>query len=48
LKRALDALGVACDDRYYPGEAHAFHAFVFRKQARECWEHLFAFLRKQL
>lgn len=41
---ALRALGVVADDRYYPGELHAFHAFVMRAVARRCWTDTFAFL----
>jgi acetyl esterase len=44
LSRALDALGIKNEARYYPGEMHAFHAFVFRKAAREAWRDSFAFL----
>ncbi len=46
LARALGTLGVPAEDRYYPGEVHAFHAFVFRAQARRCWEDTFAFLAR--
>jgi acetyl esterase len=48
LKAALDRMGVYCDTRYYPGEAHAFHALVFREAARRCWGHTFRFLDRQL
>jgi acetyl esterase len=44
LAHALRARGVACEDVYYPGEVHAFHAFVFRPQAQKCWGDTFAFL----
>jgi len=44
LKAALDRLGVPCDARYYPGEVHAFHAMVWRENARRCWHDTFAFL----
>ena len=44
LKAALDALGVRCEARYYPGERHAFHAFVMREAARRCWRDSYAFL----
>ena len=33
LDRALKALGVECEARYYEGELHAFHALVWRRQA---------------
>ena len=29
--------------RYYPGELHAFHAFIWRTQARQCWADWFEF-----
>ncbi len=48
LARALDALGVPHELRLYPGEAHAFHAFVPRPAARECWRHELAFLDRHL
>lgn len=44
LAAALQRLGGVCTARYYPGELHAFHAFLFRRQARECWRELFRFL----
>jgi acetyl esterase len=34
--------------RFYPGEIHAFHAMVWREQARRCWQECFAFLSAQL
>jgi acetyl esterase len=48
LKAALDARGVPCEARYYPGELHAFHAVFFRRAARLCWQHSFAFLDRVL
>lgn len=44
LATALRALGGTAEDRYYPGEVHAFHAFPFLPNARRCWQHKFAFL----
>jgi acetyl esterase len=44
MHAALAALGADVEVRYYPGELHAFHAFVFREPARACWEHTWAFL----
>lgn len=44
LARALEALGVEAEARFYPGEIHAFHALVFRESARACWGHTFDFL----
>ena len=34
--------------RIYPGEMHAFHAFVWREQAQRCWQECFEFLSAQL
>jgi acetyl esterase len=44
LARALQALGAIAEPRFYPGELHAFHALVFRPNARRCWRDTFAFL----
>jgi acetyl esterase len=44
LGAALQRRGVAAQTRYYPGELHAFHALVFREQARACWRDTYAFL----
>src|SRR5690606_1008769 len=44
LAKALEALGTRCEARYYPGEIHAFQAFVWRDQARACWRHTHDFL----
>jgi acetyl esterase len=46
LKAALDRRGVTCEARYYVGEVHAFHALVFRPNARRCWQHTFEFLER--
>jgi acetyl esterase len=48
LKAALEKLGVPCQALYYPGEIHAFHAFVMRANARRCWRDTFAFLDEHL
>jgi acetyl esterase len=48
LKAALDRLGAVCEARYYAGQAHAFHAMVFRRAARRCWGDAFDFLERQL
>ncbi len=37
LERALAARGVPTRARYYAGEIHAFHALLWRPQARLCW-----------
>ena len=48
LAKALEALGTRCEARYYPGEIHAFQAFVWRDQARACWRHTHDFLETTL
>jgi len=48
LAAAWRRRGVTCEERYYPGEMHAFHALVWRKQARECWAEQFDFLNDQM
>ena len=44
LAAALDALGVDNEHRVYPGEVHAFHAFLWRPAARQAWADTWAFL----
>ena len=41
---ALARRGVPGEVRIYPGEVHAFHAFVWRPAAKRCWRDTFAFL----
>ncbi len=48
LERALRSMGVECEARYYEGEVHAFHAFVWRRQARRCWREQLAFFDRLL
>lgn len=48
LGRALEALGVEHRLAIYPGEVHAFHAFVWRRHARACWRATHEFLRDVL
>lgn len=48
LARALEAIGARCDARYYPGELHAFQAFLWRAQSRQCWQETHAFLNEIL
>ena len=48
LSGALGVLGGEAEARYYRGEPHAFHAFVFRKNARLCWQDQFAFLARHV
>jgi acetyl esterase len=47
LAAALRAVGGRCEAPVYPGSGHAFHAFVFREQARRCWRDTFAFLERE-
>ena len=44
LAEALTARGVPHTAQYYPGEFHAFHALVWRPEARRCWHDSYAFL----
>lgn len=48
MHTALTALGAPCEARYYPRGIHAFHAFVFRKEAQRCWRDTYAFLDAHL
>ncbi|HVV87165.1 MAG TPA: alpha/beta hydrolase fold domain-containing protein [Kofleriaceae bacterium] len=48
LEKALARLQVPCEARYYPDEIHAFHALVWRRQARACWRDALAFLDRHL
>ena len=48
LAQALDALGVPCEARYYPGGIHAFHALVWDPVARRCWRDALAFLDRHM
>lgn len=48
MARALRAHGAVAEDRYYPGEVHAFHAFVWRPAAQRCWRETYAFLDQHL
>ena len=45
---ALRALGGTAEEKYYPGELHAFHAFVMRRAARQCWADTYAFLDRHV
>lgn len=42
---ALEGLGVDHRALYYPGEPHAFQAFLWRAQARQSWVETWRFLR---
>jgi acetyl esterase len=46
LKRALDPMGVHVELDVYGLEPHAFHAFVWRPEARRCWRDTADFLRR--
>ena len=48
LAKALSALGVKNEMQLYPGEPHAFHAFVWRRNAKDQWRHTFRFLGETL
>ncbi|HTR49920.1 MAG TPA: alpha/beta hydrolase [Kofleriaceae bacterium] len=48
LEKALAALGVPCEARYYPGGIHAFHALVWDPVARRCWRDALAFLDRHV
>lgn len=48
LQAAVQAHGARCDTRYFPGELHSFHAFVWRDNARTYWQQVFAFLESAL
>lgn len=45
---AYVARGGDCEVKYYPGEVHAFHAFLWRKAAQECWQHHYTFLEERV
>lgn len=44
LAAALARRGVRCEAPEYEGELHAFHALVFRPNARRCWADTYRFL----
>jgi acetyl esterase len=48
LEAALARRGAACEAIYYPREVHAFHAMVWRPQARRCWADSYRFLEHHL
>jgi acetyl esterase len=48
LEKALRALNVPCEARYYPGGIHAFHAMVWDPAARRCWRDALAFLDRHV
>lgn len=48
LAAALGRLNTPCEAHYYPGEIHAFHAFVWREHAKACWRTHLDFLARHL
>lgn len=48
LGEALRKLGGEAEEKYYPGELHAFHALVMRPNARRCWKDTFDFLQRHV
>jgi acetyl esterase len=48
MEAALTRRGVPCEARYYRGELHAFHAFLWRPNALQCWRDTYAFLDRTL
>ncbi len=48
LAVALARRGVVHEAPEYAGEPHAFHALMFRANARRCWRDAFAFLDDNL
>ena len=44
LERALSGLEVPVQARYYPGQGHAFHVLLWRREARDCWREMHAFV----
>lgn len=48
LEKALGALDVPVEARYYPGGIHAFHAMVWDPAARRCWRDALAFLDRHM
>ncbi len=45
MERALRRHGVSVSAPVYGNEVHAFHAFIWRKEARRCWADTADFLR---
>ncbi len=44
LGQALEAQGAKGEVVYFEGEVHAFHAFLWRPAARDCWTQTFSFM----
>jgi len=47
LHQALANKGADCDMKIYAGGGHAFHAFVWKELAKECWRDHFNFLAER-
>ena len=43
LANALKKRNVNATTKVYPNRGHAFHAYIWLKQARQCWRDMFAF-----
>src|SRR5262249_44327629 len=48
LHAALLKRSVPCEIRYFPGEAHAFHALMWRPSAIDCWRSTHAWLKQHV
>jgi len=48
MEAAIRALGGVAEARFYDGMEHAFHAFVWREAAQQCWRDSYAFARAHL
>lgn len=48
LDGALRRLGAVSEARYYDGGLHAFHALVWRANARQCWADSFRFMKRHV
>ena len=48
LRAELERLGAESVIEIYPGEVHAFHALIWREQARRCWRDTLEFLDRHV
>ena len=48
MQVALQQLGVDAVTKVYGRELHAFHAFIWRKEARNCWRDMIEFTTERL
>lgn len=46
MHTVLTQMGVPVHTHYYTGEIHAFHAFAWRRQARQAWRDTYRFLEQ--